>query len=519
MKYFCAFIFAGLLFSSSFSQNQPPQIADLSASFSYSDNKLTVRYEVSDPEGDSLEVFLAFSDNSGQTFLVDVSTAAGDIGFPVMPGIGKKITWDAPGPISNVFARVKLTVDDRKDPDIQSIVDQVDSMRLFSDLQWIEGIRHPQAGLAHLNEVKDSIEARFQGLGLDAYRQSMTGSGYNMENIIGLETGAVDMSRTYIIDGHFDGVSTSPAADDNGSAVAGVLEAARVLSPFHFKRNIRFIGFDQEEAGLLGSQFYVAQGIESYESIEGVLNFEMIGYYSDEPNTQGLPAGFNLLFPSVYNQVAADSFKGNFITNVSDPNSNFLKDAYHNAAATYVPELKVISFETPQPLITPDLLRSDHARFWEAGLPAVMLTDGADFRNPYYHTMGDTMGNLNFTFMHRVVKAAVATLAELAGIIHGDVAESEVGVMNTGIRDLLAECGLNLNQEEGRIILDINDYSCFDTRSNIQLVNLEGKILVHQQISPNTGTIEIPVRNVSAGIYLITIQNKKGEFTGKILLR
>ena len=58
----------------------------------------------------------------------------------------------------------------------------------------------------------------------------------------------------------------------------------------------------------------------------------------------------------------------------------------------------------------PDTLRSDHAHFWKAGIPAVMLTDTAEFRNPFYHTPGDTIETLDFDFMKKVCEAVAATL-------------------------------------------------------------------------------------------------------------
>ncbi len=53
---------------------------------------------------------------------------------------------------------------------------------------------------------------------------------------------------------------------------------------------------------------------------------------------------------------------------------------------------------------------SDHAPFLECGFQAVMLTDTAMFRNPYYHTSQDTPDKLNFSFMTDVAKALLAAV-------------------------------------------------------------------------------------------------------------
>lgn len=113
------------------------------------------------------------------------------------------------------------------------------------------------------------------------------------------------------MDAHYDGVLNAPAADDNGSGVAGMLEALRILANYNFEHSLNFIGFDFEESGLIGSQRYVQNGIKSFEDIQGVLNFEMIGYYTDSVYTQTTPAGFDSLFPQAYQSLQLDSFRGN----------------------------------------------------------------------------------------------------------------------------------------------------------------------------------------------------------------
>ncbi|MEZ4775663.1 MAG: M28 family peptidase [Bacteroidia bacterium] len=506
------------LTSGLFAQNTPPQILNLHASFSYTDNQLTVSYDLTDAEGDSVEIFFRLSNNAGDTYLVDVSTAAGDVGFPVTPGTGKQIIWHAPQPISTVLARVKLVADDREEIDIQSIVDQADSLRLKNDLSWIEGIRHSTAGLAHLQAVKDSVENRFIAAGLTTYRQPLTFGNYTLENIIGLHLGHVDDTKTWILDGHVDGVFNSPAADDNGSAVAGMLEAVRLMAPLYFKNNLRFIGFDQEEPGTLGSQLYVNQGIQSWETIQGVVNLEMIGYFDQAPNTQVFPAGFNLLFPTAYNEVVADSSRGNFITNVADGNSTLLKQKFDSCAAKYVPDLRVITLTAPNnPALVPDLLRSDHAWFWATGIPALMITDGANFRNFNYHTSGDSIGTLNFTFMLQVVKASIATLMELAGPIHGDVAISEVGIMNTGIRDLASLCNILVTETESGIRIETGDCGKYEMTASI--VNITGQYIAEIQTLPGQRNIYFPTTSFSPGIYLLKLENHAGVYSAKILIR
>ena len=72
-----------------------------------------------------------------------------------------------------------------------------------------------------------------------------------------------------------------------------------------------------EEDGLIGSYNYVYNGgIEAWEEIAGVFNYEMIGYYSERPNSQQLPPGFDIIFPDAADSLAAHNGAGDFITNV-----------------------------------------------------------------------------------------------------------------------------------------------------------------------------------------------------------
>ncbi|MDP6909499.1 MAG: M28 family peptidase, partial [Flavobacteriales bacterium] len=436
-------------------QNQPPQLSNVQINVPWSGNEATITYDVTDAENDDLEVSLLISDDGGLTHRIHVGSTTGDVGFPITPGINKEIIWDF-DTISNVYAySVRIVANDGNLPDIQSIVDQVDSVLIRNDLSEIQGIRHYQADPTHLEETKDNIEDRFNQFGLSTRRQAFERDGYTGHNIIGRKAGLGEEESTFIIDAHFDSVDDAPGADDNGSGVVGVLEALRVLAPYNFDRTITFIGFDFEESvglsGTYGSLKYVQSEIPNWENIDGVINFEMIGYYDNSPNSQMIPTGFDLLFPDELAILEADSFRGNFIVNAGDAESFAFTDAFDTLAEMYVPELKVTSLTIPlNGLIAPDFRRSDHANFWDIDAPALLITDGADMRNPYYHTPADTLGLLNFTFMSNVVKAAVATVATLAGIQNSDYADAEI--LPSSISESNHGCSISVlpNPSDGR---------------------------------------------------------------------
>lgn len=407
-------------------QNLPPTIHDLFCGVLLDDSQTAfVAFDVFDLEGDSLEATLQLSFDDGKTYALPGPEFIlnGDVGYPVVPGSGKAITCSYVGPGLSPPIRFRLIVDDRQSFDLNLLVAEADSNRMRGNLEFLEGTRHYVTGQQQLNDSRDSLRNLFDALGLRRYSQQFNFAGTVGENIIGDLPGIGNAEQVVIIDAHYDTVNNAPGADDNGSGVAGVMEAARILSRYPFQKTMRFIGFDFEESGLAGSIRYVNQGgIQSGEEILGVFNYEMIGYYSEAPNSQSLPAGFNLLFPEAYNQVIANQSKGDFLTNVGNVSSTLLANLLSASAAQYVPDLKVITVLAPgNSTIAPDLRRSDHAPFWDAGYKALMLTDGANFRNPHYHTPNDKIGNtIHFGFMRHVVQATIAAAAQLGGIVHGD---------------------------------------------------------------------------------------------------
>lgn len=432
-------------------QNAPPSISNLRVRLEASTQQLEITYDLADAEEKAIEVSLKISDDGGATYLVDASKATGDVGFPVTTGKAKKISWPY-GSFKPGKGKVRLIANDRVTVNIQELVDQVDSVKLKENLTRLYGPRdHSPKALPHLNEVRNSIERHFQGSGLRAYRQdtsiakaellknifkALGGKGgkppkqnptYHIQNIIGALPGEYD-STTYLLTAHYDSAPGSPGADDNASGVAGIMEAARILSKYNFKHSIKFIGFDLEEEGFYGSFFYLLNGVRKYEKIKGCINFDMISYYSEAPNSQIIPDGFEIIFPEVSQRVIDDGKRGNFVVNTANTHSTGLGEHFTRTAGSYVPSLKVM------PLVahgngemSESLALSDHAPFWMMGVPALHIGDGGETRNLNLNTPKDVVdGNISYTFMSNIVKATLATLVSLAEIQHSTSATCDL---------------------------------------------------------------------------------------------
>ena len=62
----------------------------------------------------------------------------------------------------------------------------------------------------------------------------------------------------------------------------------------------------------------------------------------------------------------------------------------------------------------PDLLRSDHGPFWREKIPAIFISDSANFRCPHYHTGSDTIEHVDFDFVKKVAQASLLTMIAMA---------------------------------------------------------------------------------------------------------
>ncbi|MGO3181752.1 MAG: M28 family peptidase [Aequorivita sp.] len=440
---------------------------------------------------------------------------SGDMGPGIPPGINHILTWnysDLTVGIRNVD--LKLFASDSQVVDIAEMVSQVDEAKLLSNLQFIEGERHYLTAPGHLEEVRTFIEDAFLDANLQTERHFFLHYHRMMQNILGRKPGVKDEAITYIIDGHFDGVAGSPAADDNGSAVAGTLEALRILSQYSFEHSLRFIGFDAEESlWPSGANRYIYNGIKPFEDLQGTLNMEMIGFYSDEINSQMLPAGFEIIFPEAVQEITDDEFRGNFLFGVGNTNSNPLLSAFINASENYVPELRLITVSvagTGQSV--PDLRRSDHAAFWDAGLQALMLTDTADFRNPNYHTSGDTIGTLDFEFMKNVVKAVLATAAELAVPISTGSDEADLSTwlsISEHNQPLATEIFIYPNPSNGLLTLRVENAKNGFT-SQVAVYDLTGKRVYQDvlEVSAGASDSEINLQHLSTGSYILKLKSE-----------
>ena len=155
--------------------------------------------------------------------------------------------------------------------------------------------------------AQDVCAQRFADLGFDVgLQQYSTGV-----NVIGTLPGTQEPDKLVLIGAHYDSVDDCPGADDNASAMAGTFEAASVLSANGpHDRTLVVACWDEEERGLVGSIAYVAGAKEEGREFVTTYAMEMIGYYSEEPGSQEVPQGFDVLFPEQTEALLARENRG-----------------------------------------------------------------------------------------------------------------------------------------------------------------------------------------------------------------
>ena len=222
-----------------------------------------------------------------------------------------------------------------------------------------------------------------------------------------------------IITAHFDSVPDAPGADDDGTGTAAILEMVRLLKATKHERTLRLCLFNHEENGLIGSTHYARVWREhnkslpeaEREKIIGMVSIDMMGYFSEKPDSQQNPFKGMPGVPEIS--------VGDFLAICGSSQHRTFNHELAEAMLTAEPKCKtvVIDFFPNEQMafIPPDLLRSDHAPFLNMGVTAIMLTDTSNFRNPNYHKATDTVATLDQVRYADGVRALTGATWLLAG--------------------------------------------------------------------------------------------------------
>ncbi|MGF3554469.1 MAG: M28 family peptidase [Thermoplasmatota archaeon] len=263
------------------------------------------------------------------------------------------------------------------------MLEQVDESIYLSYLENITSFGPRRTGTSACVAAAEYIYNQFESMELDVRYHHWSNGGYTSDNVEATLNGTDETSdEIYIVCAHYDTVSGSPGADDDGSGTVAVLTAAYIMSQYQFNHTIKFVTFSGEEQGLLGSKVYAQQAKAQGWNIKGVLNADMISYAVTTND------GNNLI---VYENTASEWLYA-YTYNINNEYNDYIHLTLHHGGSIW---------------------GSDHNSFWDQGYNALFYFEYTE--TPYYHTSGDTIDHINATYAVKNVRLILATLAELAG--------------------------------------------------------------------------------------------------------
>ena len=258
-----------------------------------------------------------------------------------------------------------------------------------------------------LAQTAQYIQHRLETLGYQVTRQAYSAWGHQVANLAAQRPGHNRADQILLIGAHYDTVAGSPGADDNATGVAALLALAERFAQARPSRTVRLVAFANEEPPFfqtqaMGSFVYAQECRRQGEHITAMFSLESLGYYCLKPGTQQYPIPFGWMAPNV----------GNFIAFIGNQRSELLV-RYVTALFEQAEQFPTGGAALPE--WVPGVAFSDHWAFWQQRYPALMVTDTAMYRNPFYHTADDKPDVIDWDRLARVVRGLCAMLHTLAG--------------------------------------------------------------------------------------------------------
>ncbi|WP_082832479.1 M28 family peptidase [Aquimarina aggregata] len=258
--------------------------------------------------------------------------------------------------------------------------------------------------IEQLNKIADYIKTEFSKYSDEVSFQEYSVENKKYKNVIcsfGLEH-----KKRIVIGAHYDVCGNQEGADDNASGVVGLIELSRLLQGKKTNYRIDLVAYTLEEppyfrTNKMGSFIHAKSLHDANIDVYGMISLEMIGYFSDVPNSQHYPVAS---LSSIYGN------KGDYITLVNKSNKQkFARDFCSIFKSNKT--IKTTIFDNPMSLESVEL--SDHLNYWKLGYDALMVTDTAFLRNKNYHRNSDKMETLDFDKMAKVIDGVLLTLLKI----------------------------------------------------------------------------------------------------------
>lgn len=310
---------------------------------------------------------------------------------------------------------------------------------------------------------------------LDVVSDQYSGGSFGGRNIIATQIGLTNPDDVYVISAHYDAV-TNYCANDNATGTAAVLEVARILSKYCTENTIIYAFWDEEELGLVGSKNWADRASANGKNILGVINLDMVGY--DKDGNNDIPIHTNSNSVSLKDDVVA-------ILNT------------HSAAIGLTPNV-----------INPGISASDHASFWNNGIKAIVLSDGATFNDltPFFHTANDRVNTLHLPYFHKISRLLLSITATKAELINDNSC-----ILSLENKEL-PNVSIYPNPTTSFLTIELHNLS---NSATMQLTNIMGQILYEQVIESKNMTLSTD--ELPDGVYFLKINSDAKSIIKKII--
>lgn len=369
-------------------------------------------------------------------------------------------------------------------PFYDEVANQVSAANILENLNSFESFGEKYRGTQAQANTLTWLRAQYLSFGYTESQlteDSFSYSGSTCKNLVVTKIGTLYPNTFVIIDGHYDTVN-GPGTNDNGSGVAVILEAARLLRNIPTEYSIKFINFSGEEDGLIGSQHYVDQVVNATTpkmNIRLVLNLDQVG---------GIAGATN-----------------NTITCERDTSSPFSNNMPSNAMTNQL--ANCIELYSPLQTVIASAYGSDYVPFENNGEIITGLYETNE--SPFSHTANDLLVNMDSNYVYNVAKGATGA------ILHFAIA--------------CTTCTLNVPENENHdFVLYPNPAADMLTFANpasgensysVTFVNSLGQIAMQAKIENADATESIDISSLSAGLYFVRIDSAAVSTVKKILVR
>ncbi|MBL4669028.1 MAG: M28 family peptidase [Flavobacteriales bacterium] len=356
------------------------------------------------------------------------------------------------------------------------IVNSYSSDSVYNNLIEFENLGIKEPGTAALNNTLNWLINKYNNYGYtDIEIDTLNYGGFEVYNLIVTKLGTQFPTTYLIIDGHYD-TKSGTGTNDNGSGTSIILETARLLKNVNTEYSIKFIHFTVEEAGLVGSSYYVNNTvIPQNMDIKLVFNIDEVGGVNGMTN----------------NTIVCERDQSN--PTLSNAASAACTDTLATCVSLYSSLLTEISFA----------YSSDYMPFQANENIITGLFEKN--QSPHPHTPTDNIGNMDVNYVYEITQATIGASLYFA-VAH----QFDVGIESS---TTISRIQVYPNPAKEQLTINLGNLPLENT--TLQLINIVGEIVLEKTI--NYKIEQLDLKDISTGIYTLIISSPSFQITKKVV--